>query len=290
VLAEAADDAAELDALVAAVRAELDRGTPPGDVAVLVRTRGQVGEVGRALRAAGLEVSARGVTRFFERPEVRQVVALLAAEARRGQTAPRAAGWGPATSAEAGPGAAAVPPLPQLTEQLLVEGGWTPQRPGAAREQGRWESWASVLALARALQAEAEATGAPAPVLADLVDDLRERARTGEELRAVGVTVATLHATKGQEWPVVLVVGVHEGGIPSSAALARTAGPDALAEEQRLLYVGLTRARDRLTVSWSAGRRAGQASRRAPSRFVRPLLSGENSDVEIRLHTDGRRG
>jgi DNA helicase-2/ATP-dependent DNA helicase PcrA len=119
------------------------------------------------------------------------------------------------------------------------------------------------------------------------VDDLRERARTGEEPRAVGVTVATLHATKGQEWPVVRVVGVHEGGVPNTAALARAAGPDALAEEQRLLYVGLTRARDRLTISWSAGRRAGQASRRAPSRFVRPLLSGENPDVDIRLHTPG---
>jgi DNA helicase-2/ATP-dependent DNA helicase PcrA len=103
----------------------------------------------------------------------------------------------------------------------------------------------------------------------------------------VGVTVATLHATKGQEWPVVRVVGVHEGGVPNTAALARAAGPDALAEEQRLLYVGLTRARDRLTISWSAGRRAGQASRRAPSRFVRPLLSGENPDVDIRLHPPG---
>jgi DNA helicase-2/ATP-dependent DNA helicase PcrA len=275
-LAEADDDRAEAAGLVAAVRAELAAGTRPGDVAVLVRTRSQVGEVGRALRAGGVAVSARGATRFFERPEVRQVVALLAAAARR-DTAPSQPGDGQPDPAGLG----------ERTEAVLVEAGWTPQRPTAAGDLGRWESWASVLELARSLQQTAADSGDPPPRLGDLVDDLRERARSGEEPRAVGVTVATLHATKGQEWPVVFVVGVHDGALPSAAATTRTAGPDALAEEQRLLYVGLTRARDRLTVSWSARRTPQQASRRRPSRFLQPLIDAGDPAANIRLRPHG---
>jgi DNA helicase II / ATP-dependent DNA helicase PcrA len=97
------------------------------------------------------------------------------------------------------------------------------------------------------------------------------------------VTVATLHATKGQEWSQVFVLGVHEGGIPNNAATSRVALPQAVAEERRLLYVGMTRARDRLTVSWSARRSPDQARRRPPSRFLQPTLASPTSDVEIRL-------
>jgi DNA helicase-2/ATP-dependent DNA helicase PcrA len=272
-LAEADDDRAEAAALVAAVQAELAGGTRPGDVAVLVRTRTQVGDVGRALRVGGVAVSARGATRFFERPEVRQVVALLAAAARR--EAP------PAQPSDERAG------LAERTEAVLVEAGWTSQRPTAVREVGRWESWASVLDLARSLQQTAQVSGDPLPRIGDLVDDLRERARSGEEPRAVGVTVATLHATKGQEWPVVFVVGVHDGAVPSASATTRTAGPDALAEEQRLLYVGLTRARDRLTVSWSARRTPQQTSRRRPSRFLQPLIDAGDPAADIRLRPHG---
>jgi DNA helicase-2/ATP-dependent DNA helicase PcrA len=119
------------------------------------------------------------------------------------------------------------------------------------------------------------------------VDDLRERARTGEEPRAVGVTVATLHATKGQEWPHVFVLSAHDGGIPAAVATGRGAAPDAVEEERRLLYVGLTRARDGLTVSWARRHRSDQVTQRRPSRFLQPFLESRDPGVDIRLHPGG---
>jgi DNA helicase-2/ATP-dependent DNA helicase PcrA len=146
---------------------------------------------------------------------------------------------------------------------------------------------ASLADLARSLEAAAAEAGERPPGIGDLVDDLRERARSGEEPRAAGVTVATLHATKGQEWAHVFVLGAHDGGIPATAAGGRAAGPDALEEERRLLYVGLTRARDGLTVSWSARHRPDRQTQRRPSRFLQPLLEQDDAGVDIRLHRDG---
>jgi len=278
-LREEVDERAEGDALVRAVQRLLAAGAAEADLAVLVRTRSQVAQVARWLRDAGVAVSARGTSRFFERPEVRQVVALLAAAARRQEAASRPQ----------------VPARPQgsLADSVLAvltDAGWSPQRPSAEREASRWESWAGVLELARGLDVAARDAGDPAPTLADLVDELRERARSGEEPRAPGVTVATLHATKGQEWRHVFVVGAHDGGIPSSAATTRTGGPDALEEERRLLYVGLTRARDGLSVSWAARGADDQRRRRRPSRFLAALLDQPHPGLEIRLHPapDGR--
>jgi DNA helicase II / ATP-dependent DNA helicase PcrA len=264
VLVEAADDQREVAQTAEQVRALLDAGAAQSDVAVLVRTRSQVAAVSRALRGRGIGVSARGGARFFERPEVRQAMALLAAARRHeGDTA----GGSAAAAAEA----------------VLLDAGWLPARPEAPREAARWESWAALVAAARDLDAGADSAGEPPPTLSDLVDNLREMARAGEEPRGVGVTVATLHATKGQEWSQVFVLGVHEGGIPNNAATSRVALPQAVAEERRLLYVGMTRARDRLTVSWSARRSPDQARRRPPSRFLQPTLASPTSDVEIRL-------
>jgi len=72
-----------------------------------------------------------------------------------------------------------------------------------------------------------------------------------------GVELATFHRAKGLEWDTVWVVGAEEGVVPIASAVS----PAALAEEQRLLYVALTRAGDELAVSW-----AGQ-----PSRWIAPL-------------------
>jgi len=81
----------------------------------------------------------------------------------------------------------------------------------------------------------------------------------------------------------VFIVGAHDGAIPSGAAVTGAAGPEALEEERRLLYVGLTRARDGLTVSWAARRTADRQRRRPPSRFLAPLLQTRGPGVDIRL-------
>jgi DNA helicase-2/ATP-dependent DNA helicase PcrA len=84
-----------------------------------------------------------------------------------------------------------------------------------------------------------------------------------------GVTLASLHAAKGLEWDAVFLVGLSEGLMPISLA----EGWEAVEEERRLLYVGVTRAREHLHLSWSRAR-AGGRDNRNPSRFLDGVLGG----------------
>ena len=89
--------------------------------------------------------------------------------------------------------------------------------------------------------------------MADFVDDLDRRASEQHAPVAEGVTLATLHAAKGLEWDAVFLCGMHEGTMP----IVYAEGPAAVEEERRLLYVGMTRARKHLTVSWALARNPG---------------------------------
>lgn len=81
-----------------------------------------------------------------------------------------------------------------------------------------------------------------------------------------GVTLASLHSAKGLEWEVVFLAGASEGLLPIS--LAKTGA--AIEEERRLCYVGVTRARSRLIVSFARGRREGGSQERQLCRFLVP--------------------
>jgi len=87
-----------------------------------------------------------------------------------------------------------------------------------------------------------------------------------------GVTLMTVHMAKGLEWPVVTLAGLEDGLFP----LARSAGePGGLEEERRLCYVGLTRAREKLYLSWARTRyRTGRLELSEPSRFLEALPAG----------------
>lgn len=281
VLRESLDQHGEADDVARAVRSLVDAGTAERDIAVLTRTRAHVGLVVRALQAREVTVAARGATAFYDRPEVRQAVALLSAAARRSGRVPATM----ETSEE--PAATLTPTLTGTVTDVFTDAGWSPTRPDQARESSRWESWSTLVGLADDIERTAAAARQAAPTLGDFVDHLREQARTGAQPRGSGVTVATLHATKGQQWPAVFVVGAHDGGIPNRAALARTAGADAVAEEQRLLYVGLTRAADHLWVSW-ARRATSESPTRAPSRFLAGLMADRPDSVDIQLRSAQR--
>jgi ATP-dependent DNA helicase Rep len=90
------------------------------------------------------------------------------------------------------------------------------------------------------------------------------------------VTLSTLHAAKGLEWPHVVLVGVNEGMLPfkldddnGRAAPASDATLLRLQEERRLMYVGITRAKTSLAVSWAKRRKKGRETVNAvPSRFI----------------------
>jgi len=87
--------------------------------------------------------------------------------------------------------------------------------------------------------------------------------------REDGVTLMTLHTAKGLEWPVVVLAGMEDGLFPSGRALESVDGLD---EERRLCYVGITRARDALLMTWARARRRGGELRPAmASRFLKEL-------------------
>jgi DNA helicase-2/ATP-dependent DNA helicase PcrA len=91
-----------------------------------------------------------------------------------------------------------------------------------------------------------------------------------------GVTLLTVHAAKGLEWPVVAVAGLEDGLFPLSRALET---PEGAEEERRLAYVAITRARDRVYLSWArTRRRGGQLMPGIASRFldaIPPAVSEE---------------
>ena len=141
--------------------------------------------------------------------------------------------------------------------------------PGGADETD--ERVASLAELVR-LAGEHLATDPEAPV-AGFVGWLRATlTREDTSVRSDAVELSTFHAAKGLEWPVVFLVGLEQGLVP----IARAETPEARAEEQRLLYVAVTRARDELHCSWAERRTFGPRSlARSPS----PYLEAVNAAV-----------
>ncbi|MBK8105073.1 MAG: UvrD-helicase domain-containing protein [Betaproteobacteria bacterium] len=92
------------------------------------------------------------------------------------------------------------------------------------------------------------------------------------------VTLSTLHAAKGLEWPHVTLAGVNEGLLPfqSGSEVAEPMTPERLQEERRLMYVGITRAQRTLAVSTLRRRKKGRGSVAAvPSRFIKEMKLDE---------------
>ena len=153
--------------------------------------------------------------------------------------------------------------LVEQTHAVLAGMGWLSTGPasgGATRE--RWESLAAVLALAEEVAASGRST------MSELVEEFERRALLSHAPTADGVTVTTLHSAKGLEWPVVFIVGAAEGNLPIVYADTE----ERIEEERRLFYVGVTRAQDRLVVTWSLTR-PGSGRHRQASRFLASMRS-----------------
>ncbi|MER7493274.1 ATP-dependent DNA helicase UvrD2 [Streptomyces pharetrae] len=251
---EYTDEPAEAEGAARRIRDLLDAGTRASEIAVLFRTNAQSETYEQALADAGIPYQLRGAERFFDRPEVRKAGIALRGAARFGGN--------DAALDEA-------VDLPSQVRAVLSSDGWTPQPPagsGAVRE--RWESLAALVNLAQDF-----AAAQPGATLADFVAELDERAGAQHAPTVQGVTLASLHSAKGLEWDVVFLVGVAEGMMPIT--YART--DEQIEEERRLLYVGVTRARTHLYVSWSLARSPGGRPSRRPSRFLDGLRPGSGS-------------
>jgi DNA helicase-2/ATP-dependent DNA helicase PcrA len=137
--------------------------------------------------------------------------------------------------------------------------------PPPARPSGRqWESLLALVELAEELLVVEPEAGLPR-----FAAELQTRADSAHPPAVQGVTLASLHAAKGLEWDVVFLVGLVDGTLPIQHADGDEA---AIEEERRLLYVGITRARRRLQLSWSLARQPGSPRRRRRSRFLYGLI------------------
>ncbi len=251
------DEIAEAAAVAARARQWMDAGVPPRQMAVLVRVNAHTERFERAFADAGVPCQVRGAERFFDRAEVRQATGLLRTAARSARPEAEAAGPPAAGSAGAAPAAAAE--VVAEVRHILAGLGLAPEPPtgrGAARD--RWESLAALAQLA-----EDHCAAVPGAGLAGVVAELARRAAIEHAPQVEGVTVASLHAAKGLEWDVVFLPGLTEGNMP----IIHAETDDAVAEERRLLYVGVTRARQQVLLSWALARARG-GRRRTPSRFL----------------------
>ncbi len=237
------DDIAEAEAIAAQAAKWRDAGVALREIAVLVRLNAATAPIEDALAEAGIPYLVTGGERFFKRSEVREAVVRLRGAANSDASTGRLSG--------------------DVAEVLAAMGFLAAAPPagrGAVRE--RWESLAALTALAADL-----ADKDPRATLSDLVGELQRRAALEAQPVADGVTLATLHAAKGLEWDAVWIAGLQEGTVPISHADT----PQRVEEERRLVYVGITRARRELVLSWSAGRSGEHAGRRSASRFLRDL-------------------
>jgi DNA helicase-2/ATP-dependent DNA helicase PcrA len=244
------DDEAEAAGVATRASRLIAAGTRPSEIAVLYRTNAQSEAFEQALANVGIGYVLRGGERFFARREVRDAVVRLR---------------GAAVAAE--PDTA----MPEIARDALRSAGWSEEPPaarGAARE--RWDAMQALVALADDLTASAARDGRTA-TMADLIADLDERAAAQHAPTVEGVTLASLHAAKGLEWDAVFLTGLSDGQVPWMAA--ETAAD--LAEERRLLYVGITRARQHLELSYGRARTPGGRASRRRSRFLDGLWPQE---------------
>ncbi|MEW1545152.1 ATP-dependent DNA helicase UvrD2 [Streptomyces tsukubensis] len=248
------DEPAEAEGTARRIRDLIAAGVPAGEIAVLYRINAQSEVYEQALAYAGVPYQLRGAERFFERQEVREAGVALRGAAR--------AGSNDALLDDA-------EDLPSQVRAVLSTKGWTTEPPtGSGAVRDRWESLAALVRLAEDF-ARAK-TGA---TLADLVTELDERAAAQHAPTVQGVTLASLHAAKGLEWDAVFLVGLTEGMMPITYAKT----DEQVEEERRLLYVGVTRARFHLTLSWALSRAPGGRAGRRPTRFLSGLRPGSTA-------------
>jgi DNA helicase-2/ATP-dependent DNA helicase PcrA len=308
-----------------------------GDIAVFYRTNAQSRVLEDALRRAGIPYVIVGGVRFYERKEIKDVLAYLrlianpaddVAFARAVQEPGRGVGRSTLVrlqeiaARERSPllALAASPPpdvagrprrgleefaalvarlraertgvaLPAFIDRVLGACGYREalKRERSSEAEARLENLEELIAAAEDFElalvaregdrAEGALEGFLDQVaLVSDVDELREGAR--------GVTLMTLHAAKGLEFPAVFLTGMEEGVFPHARSLGDTADVE---EERRLCYVGLTRARQRLFLSYALHRRLHGYEMGQASRFLEEIprdevtfLNASPSGMEVR--------
>jgi DNA helicase-2/ATP-dependent DNA helicase PcrA len=220
---------AEVRDIVAWTRAVAEAGVAPTETAVLVRMNAQLPAIEDALTRAGIGFTVRG-QRFFDRREIREALRLvrLARPAEEGAS------------------------LVAAVERIFVERMGLDDVAADTGSEGR-ERAASLELLLGIVEDLAAAD--PALTLDAVLAEIDRRRASETTASTDGVNLLTYHRAKGLEWDAVYLPSLDEGTLP----IRQAKEDEEVAEERRLLYVGITRARRFLTLSsWS----------RKPSRFL----------------------
>jgi DNA helicase II / ATP-dependent DNA helicase PcrA len=238
------DDEAERAALASGIRELIRSGTAADEIAVLVRINAQLPELEQALTRVGVPFTVRG-QRFFDRREIREARRLL-----RG------------LNVETSSSSQLVAAVRRLFEERLGLGA-DAGRAGdeAAERSAALETLLEIVGDLAATQ--------PGLAIGDVVAELDRRDAAEASGSTGGVNLLTYHRAKGLEWDAVFLPALEEGLMP----IRQAKEDDEVEEERRLLYVGITRARTHLALSWAHSRigAGGNQARRQPSRFLAKL-------------------
>lgn len=256
VFEEFPDEDAEAKAVVREIQRLIAEGVEPAEIAILYRINAQSAAYEYALEQAGIGYQVKGGEGFFRRAEVREGMAAIAMAAQKHDPDPENV----------------VPAV----RAALVPVGLTATEPSGAQERNRWQSLKALMNLVEDI-----ANSATTPLsLPGVMGLLKERMDSKNPPRVQGVTLASVHAAKGLEWDAVFLVGLTEGMVPIRHALKGVGADEAIEEERRLFYVGVTRAREHLHLSWALAREEGGRANRKRTRFLDGLVPWENSDAD----------
>ena len=222
------DESAEIAGVLSEISQLLTTGTQPQEIAVLARTNSQLSSVEREMNRLGIPYQVRNTERFFDRVDVRQFLK----QVRQASVIPS-------------------------DDSSWIDELRTLAQPFLAGES--IDGIAALLHLGRELDSDPQFEPKS---LRGYLREVEDRVQQNNPPTMPVITLATLHAAKGLEWERVFLIGASEGILPlissqSTQSSASSAPTEALInEERRLFYVGMTRAKADLHISYR-----GEASR-----------------------------
>ena len=218
------DESGEIAGILKQITELLAEGTAPQEIAILARTNSQLKGVERAMNSKGLPYQVRSTERFFERQDVRDFLK----QVRQASVLPTE-------------GATWIDELRTIAQPYLT---------GESID-----GIAALLHLGRELDSD---DGFTPKTLRGFLREVEDRVTQNNPPTMPVVTLATLHAAKGLEWERVFLMGASEGILPLETGSTGTSD-SVVSEERRLFYVGMTRAKVDLHISY----------RGLPSRFLK---------------------
>lgn len=228
----------------------LEQGVPAKEIAVLYRINAQSAVLEQALADAGIAYQVRGGASFFDNRVILDAIQQLI----RANLKPN------------------LPPDPvAITRAALAPLGYSAQEPDGAQERERWQLLRALVDLVEEIVQMRNTDS-----LEVVLGELRRRAADKQPPTVDSVTLVTLHAAKGLEWDAVFLAGLTEGLLPFRYAI--DAGDEQIEEERRLFYVGITRARKHLALSWAPARQEGGRASRKRTRFLDGLVAASQAE------------